>query len=186
MVSKLERTRANKKKWALANPEKIKASSIKWKKNNPEKARANTKKWKLKNSEHIQVYNNIWWAAHPDYQRQWYRDNRKKMCKKSTKWKREHPEEIQDYLGRPIVHMKVNARAAAHKFPMQECIVCGARAKLHRHHPDYTKPLEVVVLCSGLDSCHAKEHEFAKTHNNHFHSMRWWKQYAKEHKKVIT
>lgn len=35
------------------------------------------------------------------------------------------------------------------------CEKCGATGKLHRHHPDYSKPLDVVVLCRA---CHQAEH----------------------------
>jgi hypothetical protein len=35
-----------------------------------------------------------------------------------------------------------------------ECSLCGKVAKIEGHHPDYTKPKEVVWLC-GI--CHAKE-----------------------------
>lgn len=35
------------------------------------------------------------------------------------------------------------------------CEACGATGALHRHHPDYSKPLEVKILCPA---CHTKEH----------------------------
>ena len=37
----------------------------------------------------------------------------------------------------------------------KECENCGAEGKIHAHHPDYTKPLEVLWLC---DTCHKQEH----------------------------
>ena len=35
------------------------------------------------------------------------------------------------------------------------CQECGAVAKIHAHHHDYTRPLDVLWLC---DECHGKEH----------------------------
>ena len=38
------------------------------------------------------------------------------------------------------------------------CEHCGAK-KVHGHHPDYSRPLDVVWLCPP---CHRKEHEAMK------------------------
>ncbi len=39
-----------------------------------------------------------------------------------------------------------------------ECENCGVAEKLHMHHPDYSKPLEVVTLCVP---CHEVAHHGA-------------------------
>jgi hypothetical protein len=39
------------------------------------------------------------------------------------------------------------------------CSICGSTKKLHRHHQDYTKPLEVQIFCP---SCHSKVHKSLK------------------------
>jgi hypothetical protein len=36
-----------------------------------------------------------------------------------------------------------------------KCQNCGSQYKLNRHHPDYNKPLDVIILCA---SCHRKWH----------------------------
>ncbi len=36
------------------------------------------------------------------------------------------------------------------------CEQCGATGKLHGHHPDYAKPLEIIWLCP---TCHGAEHK---------------------------
>jgi hypothetical protein len=38
-----------------------------------------------------------------------------------------------------------------------ECEVCAASDDLHGHHEDYTKPLEVIWVCTG---CHAFIHAY--------------------------
>jgi hypothetical protein len=37
----------------------------------------------------------------------------------------------------------------------KQCQVCGTTKNLNRHHEDYTKPLEVIILCYR---CHKKHH----------------------------
>lgn len=57
---------------------------------------------------------------------------------------------------------KVYARQQAyrHKISRIECIMCGSKELLQRHHLDYSKPLEVVILCI---KCHSEEHKKLKT-----------------------
>ena len=51
---------------------------------------------------------------------------------------------------------KYRAHIAAQRIPRPEaCQQCGASGKLHRHHPDYSKPKLVEFLCS---SCHGRRH----------------------------
>src|SRR5688572_6263292 len=43
-------------------------------------------------------------------------------------------------------------------YPNPEPCKCGAMGQ-HRHHPDYSKPLEIVWLCAP---CHRREHQSGK------------------------
>ena len=45
------------------------------------------------------------------------------------------------------------AAKRAHPLP-ESCSHCGG-AGAHRHHPDYSRPTEIVWLCTG---CHGREH----------------------------
>ena len=51
--------------------------------------------------------------------------------------------------------IKKRARDEARVIAMKECEKCGSVERLHRHHPDYSKPLVVQILCYD---CHLKEH----------------------------
>ena len=43
----------------------------------------------------------------------------------------------------------------------EECKICGSTNRLHRHHKDYNKPLEIITVCS---KCHSKIHNFRYIH----------------------
>lgn len=52
---------------------------------------------------------------------------------------------------------KSAARKAAQRVvKMTKCEICGATTKLNRHHVNYEKYIDVIVLCS---KCHAQLHE---------------------------
>ena len=53
------------------------------------------------------------------------------------------------------------ARQKAHGLPLQPCSVCASPESVHRHHPDYTKPLDIVYLCR---TCHAVHHRKEISH----------------------
>jgi len=38
-------------------------------------------------------------------------------------------------------------KQAARAVTLGPCAVCGSRDRVHRHHDDWTKPLEVTMLC---------------------------------------
>lgn len=55
------------------------------------------------------------------------------------------------YGSKPENEVKRRARSLARSLDPQQCEVCGARpedAKIHKHHDDYSKPLEVRFLCT--------------------------------------
>ena len=65
-----------------------------------------------------------------------------------------------------IERIKMNARSYANtyerrgKLKKQRCADCGGE-KAQKHHPNYSKPLEVVWLCR---KCHLKRHiEFSRS-----------------------
>lgn len=59
-----------------------------------------------------------------------------------------------------LARAKVNYALKTGKLTKAErCEVCELKKPLQGHHPDYSKPLEVIWLCSG---CHADEHKVLK------------------------
>lgn len=60
----------------------------------------------------------------------------------------------EDFAGQGAAHTAVTNALAKGTLVRQPCETCG-KHKTDAHHPDYSKPLEVVWLCR---SCHKKEH----------------------------
>lgn len=56
---------------------------------------------------------------------------------------------------RGYFHLKVPRLYAEGKLTDKICSVCGSVLNVQAHHPDYSKPLEVIWLCTP---CHADEH----------------------------
>ena len=68
-------------------------------------------------------------------------------------WRSAHPEG-------PRAHKLVYASVRAGRIPRPyRCEGCGLDKRLHGHHDDYTKPLEVRWLCG---SCHRLAHRRAR------------------------
>jgi hypothetical protein len=62
------------------------------------------------------------------------------------RWRKKHP----------IKHKAHSAAIRAHPTPPEACSDCGTKPKvMHRHHPDYSKPKEIVWLCP---KCHGLRH----------------------------
>jgi hypothetical protein len=65
-----------------------------------------------------------------------------------ARWNAEHP------LAYWAHYLTSNAVRDGRLFK-QPYVVCGATEKLHAHHRDYSKPLEVTWLCA---QCHTRIH----------------------------
>jgi predicted HNH restriction endonuclease len=90
--------------------------------------------------------------------RRYKRSNPDKIREDSQKYRIEHQEEVRDYnteYQRKHPEVRI-ARNKARILPQGiVCQICGTMKDLQKHHPDYSKPLEVVILCR---SCHEKLH----------------------------
>lgn len=112
---------------------------------------------------------------HREYAKQYYAINRDKVRKQAKrnsllhpgrdkkydeKWKSKNP----DGPNQAIKEWQENNRQAyrakliaCRLIPVaKQCEICGATGRIERHHRDYGKPLEVLMLCKA---CHEAYHE---------------------------
>ena len=65
------------------------------------------------------------------------------------------------YLSKPSNLFKYLARYKSKHIVINEddvCCFCGAKEELQKHHPDYLKPLYIVIMCK---KCHALLHKYS-------------------------
>ena len=108
-----------------------------------------------------------------EYMKKYYQDNKEKMNERAKKWREDNPEKIREFqridkrryrkkhpemrFGRKNwtkehydkwrVNYGVLIALKESKLKKEPCKVCG-NSKVHGHHEDYSKPLEVIWLCS--------------------------------------
>lgn len=89
------------------------------------------------------------------YDRRRYRENPERKIS-AGKWSRENPEK-KLMVGRAWAKRNNNKRKAqaavareikSGRMSRMPCADCGTVENVHAHHPDYSKPLDVVWLCS--------------------------------------
>lgn len=112
------------------DPEKAKEYRRRYALAHPDREKARHKRYRTENAEKRREYNKEWSAR-----------NRAKLHQLWREWKTKNREK---YLAE---------RMANENIPLKEkCEICGAKAR-DRHHEDYSKPLEVIHVCS---KCHRK------------------------------
>jgi hypothetical protein len=92
--------------------------------------------------------------ANPGKQREYHREYRKnpERRKRLTEFEQAHRQRHPDrYKARTAV---TNALASG-RLTRQPCEACGTSEKVHAHHEDYSKPLEVRWLC---ETDHNRQH----------------------------
>jgi hypothetical protein len=76
------------------------------------------------------------------------------MLNARKKWLKQNPE-------KRAAHNLLNGAVKSGKVVKPKvCQECGASGRIHGHHEDYSKPLEVDWLCAN---CHAKRHKGVDT-----------------------
>jgi hypothetical protein len=90
----------------------------------------------------------------------WVKNNRQKQREISNRWKKKHPESTRKSSRKHKAKYPEQPKAqiiAFRKVSLGKCCErCGATENLERHHPDYSKPLEVQTLCK---TCHTQVHQ---------------------------
>lgn len=98
-------------------------------------------------------YNKAWRKKNPErvrgYKHKYNTGNRDKLNEYMKKWTRENPEKrsAERKLQKAVWAGKIERPGV--------CSGCGNLAKVHGHHHDYTRPLEVIWLCRV---CHRAIH----------------------------
>jgi hypothetical protein len=79
-----------------------------------------------------------------------YQNHKKQINEYQKKWKKENYKRIKERMNiRCITNYHIQIPKGA------KCSICGSQKNLQRHHPDYNKPLEVIILCRD---CHYDKH----------------------------
>ncbi len=93
--------------------------------------------------------------------RKHYQENKEMYAKKRERWAKENPEKMkkarEKYSKNNPEKKKAKDKARWNiKFDKdQMCVFCEGRKAKEMHHPDYSKPLEVMFLCI---QCHRSLH----------------------------
>ena len=142
--------------------ERTNARSKSWRINNPEKVKAFNDDYSAANAEHNRMRTKEWYAAHKDdehFKKRKAIYNKQYMSGIGRDTRRQYD---RAYGRRPHVAFKMAARAAVRDLVVTGiCQFCGSGDNIHKHHPDYRKPLEIIELCAD---CHRLEHKLEIKH----------------------
>ena len=92
-----------------------------------------------------------------EYMSNWRKKNRNKICVYFKKWRSENRKKIREYMrqdhkwryhnqeGEKEKHL-IRIKTANIIKKKEPCIICGS-LEVERHHPNYSKLLEIIWLC---------------------------------------
>lgn len=143
-----------------------------WRKKNPEKMKKIKQREYQKNKDQCDKRNKEWVQKNKEGSRaikaKYREKNRQLLREKGSEYIKRNLEDRAEYLRkkRKIEPEKYNARNivnyAVKSGKLEKsttCSVCQSEGRIEGHHPDYSKPLEVVWLCV---ICHREEHKRLK------------------------
>ena len=90
-----------------------------------------------------------------EYDRKYYRENIAK-CRKIRNEYRKNNKDKYKVWGLINYHLKKIGTQLA------ECSICHSKENLIKHHEDYSKPFDIIVLCKR---CHGQLHSLLRTSN---------------------
>lgn len=141
-----------KRRFVINNREKIRAYERMYYANNKEKAQASNRAWREKNKERIKETVRRYRSEHEDLVKK-RRSNYSKRYKKEINEKNKERGKIKWYT-KP--HRDVWRLLRKLSIRPNICPICMREKNVYAHHPDYSKPYEIVFCCQ---SCHANIHK---------------------------
>lgn len=95
-----------------------------------------------------------------EYDRLRYQDPKRKQAgrENAKRWRESHPEAYR-------AHTAVGNALRDGRLKKEPCALCGAQERVQGHHKDYSKPLDVVWLCT---QCHHRVHAAFPELGGHF------------------
>lgn len=144
----IEKIKLKKKLYRQTEEYKLKRKE--YDKNNKKRLNEKRKIWIKNNHDKVIKYREknytIYYDKTTAHKKKYYNDNKNKILEKTR-------------LRRLKYKEKWDARQLATKYILfdenSQCQICFSKYKLHRHHEDYSRPLDVIILCN---SCHKKVH----------------------------
>jgi hypothetical protein len=135
------------------------------------------KAWRERNKEKIKKHIK-------EYGKNWFQENKERLVEVRRKWREENPEKARAYsLKSYYKHQEKNDNRAKERDAMfpekrkavtkimhllqegkiekpEKCPQCSSSCyRMEAHHPDYSKPTEIIWLCA---KCHRRLHERLK------------------------
>lgn len=92
------------------------------------------REYRQKNKTKLQAYKR-------KYDQQRYKTHNKTENKRRMRWRAKNPHKTR-------AHQVLNYAVKRGIIKRKPCEVCGKKEKIHGHHNDYSKPLEVNWLCA--------------------------------------
>lgn len=117
------------------------------------------RRYYLENKEKIMERKKKHRQEKKEYDRQYYRENREKILERTKIHQKTRPEinrrAVKKYKEKYPEKMRAGEQARHHVPLDLYCERCESIENLERHHPDYSKPLEVMTVCRR---CHTEIH----------------------------
>lgn len=153
-LDNIEEHRRKDREYRAKNIDREREKAAKWRENNREKTREAAKKWRQKNKDKTREYQKKNKEKHKIYiERYKNKDVERfnKIRRENVRISRERfPEK---FAARKILWCELQKGTLIRP---TKCSVCQSEGRIEGHHPDYSKPLEVMWLCTR---CHVKEHK---------------------------
>jgi hypothetical protein len=119
----------------------------------PSKHKAALRRWYESDVEHAR-----------ELARKSYARNRDRRIKAAVEWQRANPKTRRDVIKERARHAVADAIKWRRLKKGDTCADCGSHGKkMHAHHEDYMKKLDVVWLCT---SCHGRRHRKSRTYSH--------------------